>query len=123
MGRLGNFLNEELYGTVTDLPWGIAFSGVEGLRHPTQLYAVAKDLLIAGICMVALRRALWKPGMIFGLFLILYSILRFLLEFLRIETASGLELGTFSLTRGQGLTVPLFLVGGWLLVRSWRSTH
>jgi phosphatidylglycerol---prolipoprotein diacylglyceryl transferase len=111
LGRMGNFINLELYGPVTNLPWGIEIPGVEGLRHPTQLYAVAKNLIIAGICFRALKRAWGKPGMIFGLFLVLYGILRFLVEFVRVETATGVDFGLVHLTRGQVLTIPVLLAG------------
>lgn len=113
-GRFGNFINQELYGPVTDLPWGMVIPGVEGLRHPTPLYAMVKDLLIAGVCFLHLRRDA-IPGATTALFLILYGILRFSIEFVRIETASGLDLGILYLTRGQVLTIPLILVGLYLL--------
>src|SRR3990167_4590943 len=66
LGRFGNFINLELYGTVTDLAWGITVPGVEGLRHPTQIYAMAKDLFIAAVCFYHLKyiRPV-KPGQTF----------------------------------------------------------
>lgn len=109
-GRLGNFINQELYGTVTTLPWGIVIPGVDGLRHPTQLYAIAKDMFIAAICYWHLKKPHTHPGQTTGLFLILYSILRFLIEFIRVQDYPLI----FSLSRGQWLTIPLFVVGVWL---------
>ena len=110
-GRLGNYINYELYGTVTTLPWGIAIPGVEGLRHPTQLYAVIKDLLIAGICFYHISRtAPILPGRTFALFLMLYGGLRFLTEFVRAQQYE-LFLG---LSRGQLYTIPIFLIGVFL---------
>ncbi len=120
-GRFGNFINEELYGPVTDLPWGMAIPGVEGLRHPTPLYAMVKDLLIASMCFLHLRRNA-IPGATTALFLILYGILRFSIEFVRVETASGLDLGLLYLTRGQLLSIPVLLLGGWILwKRGWKT--
>lgn len=119
LGRMGNFINQELYGTVTNLPWGVEVPGAEGMRHPVQIYATMKDLLIAGVLYWHLRGRLTiaKPpypplpggcaGRTAGLFLILYGLLRFGLELLREqewETWAGLS-------RGQWLTVPLILLG------------
>lgn len=116
LGRLGNFINQELYGTVTTLPWGMHFPGAEGLRHPTQLYAIAKDLFIAGACFAYLRATLERfvAGRALALFLLLYGVLRFLVEIVRDQTGVAMY-GPFS--EGQLLTVPVFLAGAWLL---WR---
>ncbi|PIQ76701.1 prolipoprotein diacylglyceryl transferase [Candidatus Peregrinibacteria bacterium CG_4_9_14_3_um_filter_49_12] len=110
LGRLGNFINVELYGTVTDVPWAMAIPGVEGLRHPLQFYGMAKDLFIASVCFVHLRRTS-IPGKTFGLFLMVYGVLRFLLEYLRQQYYAPLLLGSLEISRGQLLTVPLFLLG------------
>ena len=120
-GRFGNFLNQELYGPVTDLPWGMAIPGIEGLRHPTPLYAMVKDLLIASVCFLHLRRST-IPGATTALFLILYGILRFSIEIVRVETASGLDVGFLHLTRGQLLSIPVLFLGIWILwKRRWKS--
>lgn len=115
LGRLGNFINLELYGSVTSLPWAIAIPGVEGLRHPTQLYAMGKDLLIAAVCFLYLvrtwQRGQWLDGRAAALFLMLYGVGRFLNEFLRVQTASPLIIGPLELTRGQLLTIPVFIAG------------
>lgn len=117
LGRIGNFINQELYGTVTSLPWGIAVSGVDGMRHPVQFYAAAKDLLIAGISFLHLRhtRHLRQPGRTLALFLILYGILRFLLEYVREPDAPLAVIGSVALTRGQLYTLPLFAIVAVLL--------
>ncbi len=118
LGRFGNFLNQELYGTVTTLPWGMHFDGVEGARHPTQLYAVIKDLFIASLCFHYLYRThtSFVAGRATALFLMLYGVLRFLVEFVRDQSGVAMW-GPFS--EGQVLTVPVFLVGAiwWLLLR------
>lgn len=118
LGRIGNFVNQELYGTVTTLPWGMAFPGAEGLRHPVQLYAVVANLCIAGCCFWHLRRSRMEPpGGTIALFLILYGVLRFLLEFVREPDSPLVSLGFTSLTRGQLYSVPLLALGIvlWLL--------
>lgn len=116
LGRLGNFINQELYGTVTTLPWGVEFPGAEGLRHPTQLYAIIKDVLIASTCFQYLRRtrASFVPGKATALFLMLYGVLRFVVEFFRDQTGVAMA-GPFS--EGQMLTVPVLLAGAamWFL--------
>lgn len=113
-GRIGNFINGELYGPITTLPWGMTFPGVEGVRHPTQLYACAKDLFIASSCFLYLRRPASSTGRAAALFLMLYGVLRFLVEYLRVQEYPVLDLGFFTLTRGQQLTIPVFLLGCFL---------
>lgn len=108
LGRVGNFINQELYGTVTDLPWAIAIPGVEGLRHPTQVYAILKDLFIALFCFVHLMKVRPViPGRTMSWFLLWYSILRFLVEFVRVQDHSG----WMGITRGQFLTIPVAVAG------------
>jgi len=123
LGRIGNFINQELYGISTALPWGIAIPGVEGLRHPTQIYAVFKDLCIAALCFAALWRDK-NAGSAVAVFCVFYSVLRFLLEFLRIQPYPLVPLGIVSLSRGQLFSVPLLLFGivlWWLLQRRAHS--
>lgn len=118
LGRFGNFINQELYGISTTLPWGIAIPGIEGLRHPTQLYAVLKDLCIAIICFLHVRRSSPKTGQTMGIFLTLYGILRFALEFLREPTHAAFLIGPIILTRGQVYSLPMILAGILLLACS-----
>ena len=110
-GRLGNFINWELYGTVTDVGWAMAIPGVEGLRHPTFFYSFAKDILIAAVCFRHLRLAAARPGTTFTIFLILYGVLRFAVEHYREQPYGWFDIGIMSLSRGQLLTVPLIAVG------------
>ncbi len=108
-GRLGNFVNGELVGRPTDLPWGMDFG--DGLqRHPSQLYAVIKDVLLCAIFLVLLFRVHWRPGVLSGLFLSCYAILRFLVEFFRAPDPQ-LGLLALGLSMGQWLSVVLFIVG------------
>lgn len=118
-GRIGNLINQELYGTVTEWPWGIVVPGVEGLRHPTQIFAVFKDLTIAALCFLSLTRVKpVVPGRTCALFLILYGIFRFLIEYIRVQEYPLVHITTYlSLSRGQLLTIPIFLMG--LLLWKW----
>ncbi|NOS66757.1 MAG: prolipoprotein diacylglyceryl transferase [Candidatus Peribacteraceae bacterium] len=114
LGRFGNFLNQELYGTVTSLPWGMSFPGAEGFRHPIQLYAVGKDLLIAAVCFWYLRLTREQKhrwGCTAAAFLILYGVGRFLLEYLREQQYPLTDIAGIVLTRGQLLTLPLLFAG------------
>ncbi|MBI3336034.1 prolipoprotein diacylglyceryl transferase [Candidatus Peregrinibacteria bacterium] len=122
LGRFGNFINMELYGTVTDLQWGIAIPGVEGLRHPTFFYAMGKDMFIALLCFLHLRAtsvATDVAGRTCSLFLILYGILRFLIEYVRVQEYSLIDTGVLLLSRGQLLTFGILLAGVWL----WGKTR
>jgi phosphatidylglycerol:prolipoprotein diacylglycerol transferase len=117
LGRFGNFINQELYGTVTALPWGIHIPGVDGARHPTQLYAMIKDVSIALLCYFHLRYAKpFVPGRTAALFLMLYGVLRFIVEHFRAQTYMLSHIGPITLTRGQLLTIPVFLIGVFLWV-------
>ena len=112
-GRLSNFINSELYGKVTDLPWSVTFIQIDNLpRHPTQKYEALLEGIILFIILMNFKNKnfLSKPGLISSLFLIFYSIFRFSIEFLRVPDA---QLGylLFNLTMGQILSVILILTG------------
>ena len=112
-GRLSNFINSELYGKVTDLPWSVIFIQIDNLpRHPTQIYEAALEGIILFVILMYFRKKnfLLRPGLISSLFLIFYSIFRFSIEFLRVPDA---QLGylLFNLTMGQILSVILILTG------------
>lgn len=116
-GRFGNFINQELYGPVTTLPWGMYFDGADGLRHPTQLYAIGNNVLIALACgMCLLRFGKRLPGVATATFLLGYAVLRFLVEFVRVPTHSSFTFGALELTRGQLYSIPIFLLGVGLLL-------
>lgn len=120
LGRIGNFINQELYGTITTLPWGVNVKNVEGVRHPVQLYAAAKDLLIASVAWVFLRKWQQIPaGIITALFLVSYGVLRFVVEFVREPEYPLLHIGTILLSRGQLLSLPLMGVGMGLGLYIW----
>lgn len=82
-GRFGNFANVEIYGKETTAPWGMHFPGLSGIRHPTQLYKIAKDTAIFAVLWTVFHRfPVWRGG-ITGLFLILYGTLRFFIDYTR----------------------------------------
>jgi phosphatidylglycerol:prolipoprotein diacylglycerol transferase len=118
--RLANFVNDELWGRVTDVPWAIVFpNGGDLPRHPSQLYeAVLEGLLMAAILWPLFWKtnARYKPGFLFGMAAIIYGTARFTVEFFRepdqqlqwLVEASGLSMG-------QWLTIPMILVGLFLV--------
>ena len=123
-GRLGNFINGELYGTVTDLPWALSFPGIEGLRHPTQIYAMLKDACIAFVCFVLLARTRGKAqrGVPTALFLCLYAVLRFIVEYFRDQPFGFFHVFGVSFSRGQLFTIPVFFLGIAVLLYSRRTS-
>jgi phosphatidylglycerol:prolipoprotein diacylglycerol transferase len=114
-GRMGNFINGELWGRVTDVPWGMVFRGAgDAPRHPSQLYEFALE----GVALFVL---LWwfssKPrpvGQVSGLFLLGYGAFRFIAEFGR-EPDSFLGFLALGMTMGQWLCLPMIAGGIWLL--------
>ncbi len=86
-GRLANFINSELYGTVSSAPWSVIFIKVDNLsRHPSQLYEAILEGVILFLILIYFvnKNYLKKPGLISGLFLIFYSMFRFFVEFFRV---------------------------------------
>src|SRR3989344_711331 len=81
-GRFGNFINGELYGLPTSLPWGVVFPGAVEPRHPTQLYEFAYNIVIF-LVLLFLSKKERKEGQLFGIFVVLYSISRFSVEFIK----------------------------------------
>ena len=114
-GRCANFVNGELWGAVTDLPWGVVFGGAAGSlpRHPSQLYEALLEGVVLFVVLFALSRKVPAPprGTFFGLFLILYGVFRFLMEFVREPDAQLGYLWGGWLTMGQVLSVPLVIAG------------
>ncbi len=125
-GRLANFVNGELWGRPTDLPWAIVFPGAhDGLgRHPSQLYEAALEGLALALLLAVLfwrTRARHKPGLLVGAFLTGYGLARFTVEFFREPDAQlvGFAQAT-GLHMGQWLTVPMILGGVALIVTAPR---
>ncbi|MCZ6646747.1 MAG: prolipoprotein diacylglyceryl transferase [SAR324 cluster bacterium] len=118
LGRIGNFINGELYGKPTDGSWGVIFPGdAEGLpRHPTQLYeAFGEGLLLFAVLQI-LRPYLKRKGLTTALFLVGYGVARALVEFVRLPDRDIGYLWKF-VTMGQALSLPMILIGGaWALI-------
>lgn len=121
-GRCANFVNGELWGKETDLPWGVMFeTGGAVYRHPSQLYeAVLEGLVIFAVLYAMSRRMPPRPqGTFMGMFLTLYGVARILVEFVRVPDAQlGYLLGP--ITMGQLLSLPLVVIGVALLVAAHR---
>ena len=120
-GRIANFINSEVVGRVSDLPWAMVFPGAgDQPRHPSQLYEAALEgVVLLTILAVAIFRykALTRPGTVFGLFLVFYGIFRSLVEFVR-EPHFGHPLDIGILTPGIVYSIPMILIGAWLI---WRA--
>jgi phosphatidylglycerol---prolipoprotein diacylglyceryl transferase len=108
-GRIGNFINGELIGRITNFPFCIRYEKVEGCRHFSQIYESLKNLIIF-ITLFYLKKKNLKNGTYSGIFLIMYSILRFFIEFVR-EPDKQIGYLTFGLTMGQWLNIFMFLFG------------
>jgi phosphatidylglycerol:prolipoprotein diacylglycerol transferase len=143
LGRLANFVNAELWGRPSDLPWAVVFPGaaaqhcpdVVGLcaRHPSQLYEAALEGLLLGTVLLVLvwrKRALLRPGLTLGVFLAGYGAARFVVEFFRQPDAQfvsannplglALHVDGFGLTMGQLLSLPMILLGLAFILRARR---
>lgn len=144
LGRVANFINAELWGRPTDLPWGVAFPtqaaqycpDVAGIcaRHPSQLYEALLEGLLLGALLIWMtwrRGALKREGLLTGVFLAGYGAARFIVEFVRQPDAQfvtegnplglALQVGGYGLTMGQLLCIPMILVGVFLILRAPRQ--
>jgi phosphatidylglycerol:prolipoprotein diacylglycerol transferase len=121
-GRIGNFINAELWGRVTTMPWGMVFPNAGDLpRHPSQLY----EFFLEGVVMFAVLwifsaklRPRWAVS---GLFLLLYGVFRFGIEFFREPDAQMGYRALGWLTEGQLLSLPMIILGGIMLIWSYRG--
>ncbi len=122
LGRIANFVNGELYGRVTDVPWAMVFpAGGPAPRHPSQIYeALLEGLALFTVLAILaqLPRVYRSPGLLTGVFFAGYGLARFIVEFVR-EPDAQLGFVFASLTMGQALSVPLFLFGGYLVLRKF----
>lgn len=111
LGRLGNFINGELFGRPTDVPWAMVFpSGGPIPRHPSQLYEAALEGLVLFIILWALRDREFRPGTLVSIFLVGYGVFRFIIEFFRQpDPQIGLLWDFFSM--GQVLCLVMIIVG------------
>ena len=128
LGRIGNFMNAELYGRVTNVPWCIDYSKNQfvdnlpnGCRHPSQVYSSIKNLII--FCFLFLiKNKKYPKGFLFWSFVALYALFRTLIEFFRQpDEQIGFIFNYF--TMGQLLSFPLFLISLSMLFRLNREEH
>ena len=138
-GRLGNFINGELWGRQTTVPWGVNFCNDRArqiygatceymgqgpgdvVRHPSQLYeAGLEGVFLLGLLAFAIWKVglLRKPGYVTGLFLLGYGLIRATLENVR-QPDAGLDHLPLGLTMGMILSTPMMLIGAWLIWRAW----
>lgn len=125
-GRLANFINGELWGRVSDVPWAMRFAGDRlcALRHPSQLYEAALEgLLIFAIVNFATwkHRSLSRPGLNTGLFMVIYGLSRAVLETVREPDAHMPEALRGYITMGMILSIPMIFVGAWLIHRALKA--
>ena len=122
-GRIANFINGELWGRVTDAPWGVVFPrGGPMPRHPSQLYEAGMEGLALAIVAAVLIfgfGALRRPGMVFGAFLAGYGIARIVSEAFR-EPDAFIGFLVWGTTWGQWLSLPMVLLGLWFVARALR---
>jgi phosphatidylglycerol---prolipoprotein diacylglyceryl transferase len=119
-GRMGNFINGELFGRVTDVPWGMVFPGGGPLpRHPSQLYEAFLEGPLMFLILYLIGRKVDRDGVVFWSFIALYGLFRFLVEFVREpDTQLGYLVGGLSM--GQLLSLPMFLLGASMAIYRYR---
>ncbi len=120
-GRISNFINSELYGTETNMPWAVKFIQVDNLyRHPSQLYeAILEGLVLFIILFISRNKGFLNfPGFISGMFLTFYSLFRFVIEFFRVPDE---QIGylIFNLTMGQIISFIFFISGIYLITTKY----
>ncbi|MDT2071996.1 MAG: prolipoprotein diacylglyceryl transferase [Planktomarina sp.] len=144
-GRMANFINAELWGRETSMPWGVMFPGYNaqtctdaatGLcaRHPSQLYEALGEGLILGLVLLYLlfkTSALRRTGLLTGIFVFGYGLTRFLVELVRqpdthfqsLENPVGyiIQMGSWGLTMGQVLSLPMLMIGLWFIAKARKA--
>lgn len=121
-GRIGNFINGELWGRPTDVPWGMIFpqAGDQILRHPSQLYQFAGEGVLLGIVLWLYSKSPRRVGQTSGMFVLGYGLLRFLVEFTR-EPDRFLGTLSLGLSMGQWLSMPMIVLGAYLMLRNYSA--
>ena len=122
-GRISNFINSELYGKETELPWSVKFLEIDNLnRHPSQLYEAFFEGIVLFFILVFFKKKgfLKIPGLISGLFLVFYSIFRFVIEFFRVPDE---QLGYIflNLTMGQIVSLIFFIIGSYMIILKYEK--
>ncbi|MBX3525098.1 MAG: prolipoprotein diacylglyceryl transferase [Rhodoblastus sp.] len=121
-GRVANFIKPEMWGRPTDVPWAVIFPGVEGARHPSQLYEAGLEGLLLLVITAFFARAggFRRPGLVAGVFGVGYGLARIVSEFFR-EPDPQLEALAHGLTMGMVLSAPMIVVGLWLILHSRKA--
>ena len=120
-GRIGNFINAELWGKVTDVPWAMVFpTGGPEPRHPSQLYQFALEGVALFVILWVYSRKPRPTMAVSGLFAVCYGIFRFIVEFVRVPDAQLGYLAWGWLTMGQVLCVPMILAGLGLIAYAYK---
>lgn len=117
LGRIANFINAEIVGTLSNASWCVQFPYDEGCRHPVQLYAAVKNALIQSLVYFVYRSGSYASGFIFWVFALLYGVLRFIVNFYRDDPI--LALGWLKM--GQVLSLVLVVVSLWALFSWYRD--
>lgn len=119
LGRLGNFINGELWGRVTDVPWAMVFPAAGPLaRHPSQLYQMFGEGVLLFILLWWFSRKPRPVGAVGGLFLVGYGLVRYFVEYVREPDAHLGLVGFFSM--GQWLSLPMIIVGGVMMLLAYK---
>lgn len=117
-GRIGNFINGELYGRITDVPWAMVFPNAGATpRHPSQLYEFVLEGVILCIFLVCYARKPRGLGVVSGMFLLAYGLMRCLVEFVREPDHAQGFLALNWLTMGQLLSIPMIVLGLYMVFR------
>ncbi len=127
MGRIGNFINGELWGKPTTLPWGMVFPGAGDLpRHPSQLYEMVLEGIVLFAVTFILLKKLKTPGLVFWIWFGLYGVFRFLIEFVRepddlkVYEEYGYFFGFMSI--GQFLSMLMVVIGAIMIFLIYRNS-
>lgn len=126
LGRCANFVNGELWGKPTDLPWGVVFETGGGVaRHPSQLYEALLEgiVLLVVLQLLSCRKPVPPQGTFLGVFILGYGIARILVEFVRVPDAQLGYLFGGVVTMGQVLSLPLLAIGAGLIVWAHRANR
>lgn len=122
-GRLGNFINAELWGRPTDVPWAVLFPGAGPLpRHPSQLYEFALEGIVLFMLIMLIRRSNPPVGTLGGVFLAGYGSARFFVEFYR-EPDAHLGVLSAGMSMGQWLSLPMIIAGIALIIYAYSQQH
>ena len=121
LGRIGNFTNGELYGRIVNAPWAVKFPDAEGFRHPSQLYESFKNFVIF-FTLWAIKGKNLPKGFMFWLFVVMYSALRFIVEFTR-EPDEQLGFIISFLSMGQVLSIIMFAIGIFFIYKVSHKSH